>query len=145
MCVCVCVCGCRATYPAAAAASLLLLLLFNELHGGGRGRGRSHGSHHLDAVLWERGQAEPLPASHLHLLELLEPAQRKLERRDGHMEWATAMRWRSLLKRFRRTNQYCFPQQQEDLLHGEVWRVHAAELGHHGEEEQSEGLLVVKR
>lgn len=88
VCVCVhvpvCVCGCRATYPAAAAASLLLLLLFDELHGGGRGRGRSHGSHHLDAVLWERGQAEPLPASHLHLLELLEPAQRKLERRDGH-------------------------------------------------------------
>ena len=73
-----CVCG-QGLYPAAAAASLLLLLLFYELHGGSRGRSCSHGSDHLDAVLREWGQAETLSASHRHLLELLEPPQRKLE------------------------------------------------------------------
>lgn len=37
------------------------------------------------------------------------------------------------------------PEQQQDFLHGEVGGVHAAELGHHGEEEQGEGLAVVQR
>lgn len=37
------------------------------------------------------------------------------------------------------------PEQQEHFLHGEVRRVHAAELGHHGEEEQGEGFSVVQR
>lgn len=70
-------------YPAAAATSLLLLLLFDELHGRGWGRGRSHGPDHLDAVLRQRGQVQMLPASHLHLLELLETAQGELEDKDG--------------------------------------------------------------
>lgn len=74
----VAVCG-GALYPAAAAASLLLLLLLNELHGGGWRRGRPHGSDHLDAVLWERGQIETFPGSHLHLLQLLEPPHCELE------------------------------------------------------------------
>lgn len=37
------------------------------------------------------------------------------------------------------------PEQQEHFLHGEVRCVHAAELGHHGEEEQGEGFSVVQR
>lgn len=37
------------------------------------------------------------------------------------------------------------PEQQQNFLHGEVGGVHAAELGHHGEEEQGKGLAVVQR
>lgn len=37
------------------------------------------------------------------------------------------------------------PEQKEHFLHGEVWSVHAAELGHHGEEEEGEGFSVVQR
>ena len=44
-----------------------------------------------------------------------------------------------------RTDQYCLPKQQQHFLHGEVRGVHAAELGHHGEEEQGEGLAIVQR
>lgn len=78
------------SYPAAAAASLLLLLLLlDELHGGGGGGGGPHGPHHPDAVLRERRQVQLLAPSHLHLLELLEPPQGELRRKDYASEEAT--------------------------------------------------------
>lgn len=85
--ICVCV-RARCVYPAAAPASLLLLLLLDELHGRSWRRRRSHGSHHIDAVLRERGQAEALPGTHVHLLELLESPQRELEGAKAQMKQA---------------------------------------------------------
>lgn len=82
-------------YPAASAASLLLLLLFNELHGRSRGRGCSHGPDHLDAVLRQRGQAQALPAPHLHLLELLETPQGELEDKGWRQKQAVGKRMRN--------------------------------------------------
>lgn len=82
-------------HPAAATASLLLLLLLNELHGGGRGRGRPHGPHHLDAVLRQRRQAEALAPAHLHLLKLLETAQRKLWQGENKINLTTVRRKRT--------------------------------------------------
>lgn len=38
-----------------------------------------------------------------------------------------------------------FPEQQEHLLHGEVWGVPTTELGHHGEEQERKGLFAVHR
>ncbi len=42
-------------------------------------------------------------------------------------------------------HQYSLPEQQQYFLHREVWRIHATEFGHHGEEEQGEGLSIVQR
>lgn len=66
-------------YPAAPATPLLLLLLLDELHGGGRGRSGPHGPDHLNAVLWQWGKVETLPALNLHLLEVLKTTQGELE------------------------------------------------------------------
>ena len=86
--------GCwRWAYPAAAAAPLLLLLLLlNQLHGRGRRRGRPHGPHYLDAVLRQRRQVQPPPASHLGLLELLKPPQGELGWKDGASQKARRTR-----------------------------------------------------
>lgn len=42
-------------------------------------------------------------------------------------------------------HQNALPQQQQDLLHGEVRGVSAAELGDHAEEHDGNGLIVEKR
>lgn len=47
--------------------------------------------------------------------------------------------------RERPTHQYTFPQQQQHLLHWEMGGMTAAELGHHTEEHDRNGLIVEKR
>lgn len=42
------------------------------------------------------------------------------------------------------TDQYGLPEQEQHFLHGEMGRIHAAELGYHGEEEEGKGLSVIK-
>lgn len=80
-----CITGCcllrigEESHPATTAPPLLLLLLLKKLHCGGGGRGRSHAAHHLDAVLWERGQAQLLTTSLLHLLQVVKASQGELE------------------------------------------------------------------
>lgn len=41
------------------------------------------------------------------------------------------------------THQKHLPEQEQDLLHGEVWSMTAAELGHHHEEQKSKWLIAV--
>lgn len=40
--------------------------------------------------------------------------------------------------------QHCLPEQQEDLLHGEVGGMAAAELGHHPKQHDGKRLIVVQ-
>lgn len=142
--------GRQSNHPPAVSQAYLVftsrafLLLLDEVRRRSRRRSSPHAANDSNAVLRERGETQLLALMDLYVLKLLKAAKCKLTEKTGctvkknydYVDWKI---------RQRPPHQYTLPQQQQHLLHWEMGGVTTAELGHHTEEHDRNGLIVEKR
>lgn len=124
--------------------SCAFLLLLNEVGCGCWRRSSPHAANDSNAVLRERRETQLLALTDLYVLKLLKATKCELKEKTGFIikKKANNLEWKN---GDRPTHQYILPQQQQHFLHWEMGGMTTAELGHHTEEHDRNGLIVEKR